>query len=118
MIHCKRVYDDVAPDDGFRVLVDRLWPRGVRKENLSMDWWARIAAPSDELRRWIHSHPDRWEEFVARYRTELEGRRGELERLTDAAVSGTVTLLYAARDRERNHALVLREWLQTVVHTL
>ncbi len=95
------------------MLVDRLWPRGISKERLSGVTWLREVAPSDELRRWFGHRPERWEEFRRRYRAELEGseRREALARLVKLAGEGEVTLLYAARDTERNAAVVVREMI-------
>jgi len=105
----KRVYDDPAADDGCRVLVDRLWPRGVTKERAALDRWAKEVAPSTELRTWFHAHPDQFPEFARRYRAELDG---------NPAVAGlrdlgpTVTLLYSVRDAEHNHAQLLADYLR------
>lgn len=113
MVRLKRIYDDAGRDDGARVLVDRLWPRGVRKDAAGVDWWAKELAPSSALRRWLHADPaGRFEAFEASYRSELEGNP-ELERLRALASEGTVTLLYASRDRQRNHARVLADVLAT-----
>ena len=107
----KRVYDDPAPADGYRVLVDRLWPRGVTKERAALDLWAKEAAPSTELRQWFHAHPDQFAEFSRRYRAEL-GDSPAAERLRELGREHpTVTLLYSVRDADRNHARVLAEHL-------
>ena len=112
MIRIKRVYDLPAPDDGRRVLVDRLWPRGVAKNEARIDEWLKEIAPSDELRKWFGHDPARWQEFRKRYREELK-RHGELlEKLRAEAIKGTVTLLFAAKDTEHNNAVVLQEILQ------
>jgi uncharacterized protein YeaO (DUF488 family) len=111
MIQLKRVYDEPASSDGFRVLVDRLWPRGVRKSALQYDLWLKEAAPSPALRRWFAHDPHRWAEFRRRYRRELGTHPGVLKPLLDAA-RGNLTLLYAARDREHNEALVIKEYLE------
>ena len=105
----KRVYDDPTADDGKRVLVDRLWPRGVTKERAALDRWAKEVAPSTELRTWFHSHPDQFPEFAERYRGELTGNPAvdELRHL-----DGTVTLLYSVRDAEHNHAQILAAYLK------
>ncbi|HKI56994.1 MAG TPA: DUF488 family protein [Trueperaceae bacterium] len=110
MVRVKRIYQEAGAEDGSRVLVDRLWPRGVRKDAAAIDWWARDLAPSTELRTWLHADPERFEAFVEAYRRELEGNPA-LERLRRMAAEGTVTLLYAARDEQRNHARVLAELL-------
>jgi uncharacterized protein YeaO (DUF488 family) len=98
--------------DGYRVLVDRLWPRGVSKEEAHLDEWARELAPSPELRRWFGHDPARFDEFRRRYRDELAGREEKLGELRERATHGTVTLVYAARDTEHNDAVVLAELLQ------
>ena len=108
----KRAYERLSPDDGMRVLVDRLWPRGLRKEQLAVDFWLKDAAPSDELRRWYGHDPRRWESFAARYRAELEQRTDLLRLLDELRRRGRVTLLYGARDTARNNAIVLREVLE------
>jgi uncharacterized protein YeaO (DUF488 family) len=112
-IKLKRVYEPPAPADGVRVLVDRLWPRGLRKEAAAVDHWARDIAPSAELRRWFGHDPERWPEFRARYRQELlAGRPDALAALRRLCAEGPVTLVYAARDEQRNNAVVLRELLE------
>lgn len=107
----KRAYDRPARDDGFRVLVDRLWPRGVKKADLHLDAWAKTLAPSTELRKWFGHDPEKWSEFRKRYRSEL-ARSGAAETAADilAQAKGTkvVTLVYGARDTEHNEAVVLR----------
>ncbi|KUO84160.1 MAG: DUF488 family protein [Thermoproteus sp.] len=108
MIKAKRVYDPPEPGDGVRVLVDRLWPRGVRRE--AVDVWMREVAPSDELRRWFSHDPARWEEFKARYWRELDGNP-KVEELLELARRGDVTLLYAARS-PYNNAEALKEYLE------
>lgn len=109
----KRVYDAPSPDDGFRVLVDRLWPRGLTRSSASVDLWLREVAPSEELRRWYGHRPERWEEFRARYFAELDRRPDLVEALLRLERErGTVTLLFAARDRHRNNAVALLEYLQ------
>ena len=111
-IALKRAYEASAPGDGLHVLVDRLWPRGLSKQKLAVDFWLKDVAPSDALRRWFGHQPRRWPAFAARYRAEL-GRHGDLLRLLDGLRRrGPVTLLYGARDTERNHAVVLRQVLE------
>lgn len=114
MIRLKRAYEPASPDDGYRVLVDRLWPRGVSKEELRIDEWAKELAPSPELRVWFGHEPERWPEFRERYLLELAApaRQAALDALARRAREGTVTLVYAARDTERNGAVVLREALK------
>lgn len=108
-IQLKRVYDPVARGDGTRVLVDRVWPRGMRKEQAAVDRWLRDVAPSSELRKWFGHDPERWPEFKRRYREELSAGPAALYELIDLCRDGPVTLLFGARDRERNQAVVLRE---------
>jgi len=106
--HLKRIYDPVSGDDGRRILVERLWPRGVRKADAGLDEWLREIAPSTELRRWFGHDPDKWPEFQRRYRQELAGHPDLLARLQAYADEDPVTLLFAARDTERNSAVVLK----------
>ena len=110
MLRLKRVYDAPDESDGLRVLVDRLWPRGLSRERARVDLWLREVAPSTELRRWVHEDAERWEAFRERYRAELAGS-GALERLREEADRGPVTLLYASSDTRRNNAVALREIL-------
>ena len=108
----KRVYDPPAREDGQRILVDRLWPRGLGKEEAALDAWMKEVAPSAALRTWFHRAADaRWEEFRNRYLDELRANPHVAE-LREKIAAGPVTLLYGARDRERNHALVLAEFLR------
>jgi uncharacterized protein YeaO (DUF488 family) len=111
MVRLKRIYEAPAEEDGVRVLVDRLWPRGVSKEAAAVAWWARELAPSSDLRRWFGHDPARFEAFAARYRDELRGSEA-LARLRRLADRGTVTLLYAARDERHNNARVLAQMLE------
>jgi uncharacterized protein YeaO (DUF488 family) len=108
----KRAYEGPAPGDGMRVLVDRLWPRGLSKEQLAVDFWLKDAAPSDALRRWYGHEPGRWESFVAKYRAELARRTDLLRLMDELRRRGRITLLYGARDAARNNAVVLREVLE------
>lgn len=110
-IQTKRVYDPAAPEDGFRVLVDRLWPRGKTKEQVQADLWLKEIAPSDELRKWYHHDRSNWEEFKRRYLLELQEKSEAVERLLNEAAKGRVTLLFSARDEEYNQAVALREYL-------
>ncbi len=111
-VRLKRAYEPAEPADGYRVLVDRLWPRGVAKEAARLDEWARELAPSDELRRWFGHDPAKFAEFRRRYRAELAAREEKLRELRRRARRGTVTLVYAARDPEHNDAVVLAELLR------
>ena len=109
----KRVYAPTSPDDGRRVLVERLWPRGLRKEKAGIDLWLKEVAPSHELRRWFHEDPDaRWPAFQDRYRGELRGAAAPLAELRALVRDGPVTLLFAARDEARNSAVVLKAVLE------
>jgi uncharacterized protein YeaO (DUF488 family) len=110
-IDITRAYDAPGPDGHARFLVDRMWPRGVTKASLVIDGWLRDVAPSTELRRWFGHDPARWEEFRQRYRAELDANPAAWQPLVDAAKHGPVTLLFGARDREHNQAVVLREYL-------
>lgn len=114
-IRIKRVYEEAECADGFRVLVDRLWPRGLAKAHAKIDLWAKNAAPSPELRKWFAHDPDKWGEFRLLYFAELDSRPEDLRELIDAACHCTVTLLYAARDSAHNHALALKSYLDAKV---
>ena len=107
----KRVYEAPEASDGFRVLVDRLWPRGMAKERAALNLWMKDMAPSTELRRWFGHDPKRWKEFQTRYRAELKEHDTDLAQLRSQARKGTVTLLFGARDIEHNEAVVLRNVL-------
>lgn len=111
-IHLRRVYDAPGVDDGVRVLVDRLWPRGLSRARARMDLWLKEIAPSTALRRWFGHEPARWDEFVVRYRAELMANPAPLSELVHLCRAGPVTLLFAAHDTERNNALVLRDVLR------
>ena len=113
MIKRKRVYEAPEADDGYRVLVERLWPRGIRKAALRFDAWEREIAPSTELRRWYGHEPEKWEEFQARYERELQQPDAQaiLQALVERARRGNVTLLYAARDGEHSNAAFLERLL-------
>lgn len=110
-VHVKRIYEPAARSDGFRVLVDRLWPRGIAKERAALDLWMKEIAPSTELRRWFGHDPKRWRQFQARYRAELHEHGPELAALRSRARKGTVTLLFGARDLVHNEAVALKEIL-------
>lgn len=112
MIHLKRAYEDPERTDGRRYLVDRLWPRGVKKEVLQLEDWLKDVAPSDELRRWFGHDPEKWPAFQQRYREELDERPETWQPLLDAARQGDITLVYGARDTEHNNAMVLKAYLQ------
>ncbi|HKL77336.1 MAG TPA: DUF488 family protein [Gammaproteobacteria bacterium] len=108
----KRVHEQVAATDGRRILVERLWPRGISKERATLDDWRKDLAPSSDLRRWFGHRPERWPEFRAAYRRELAAQAEQLADLRRQARTHTVTLLYAARDHEHNSARVLKEALE------
>ena len=112
LIRIKRVYDPPSPNDGFRFLVDRLWPRGVRKDTLKIEGWLKEAAPSDSLRKWFAHDESRWDEFCRRYSAELDAHPEAWNPLLEAARSGNVTLLFAARDLEHNNAAALKMYLE------
>lgn len=112
MLSIKRVYEDPEASDGARYFVERLWPRGMKKENLIMDAWLKDVAPSEELRRWFGHDPAKWEEFQRRYRIELEANSKAWMPLLYASRDGNVTLLYSARDTEHNNAVVLKAYLE------
>ncbi len=116
MIALKRVYDEPDPGDGLRILVDRLWPRGVKKEAAHLDRWEKDLAPSDDLRRWFAHDPEKWTEFRRRFREELADKGALLHELARQAGRGRVTLLFAAKDEEHNNAVVLKELLEEEGH--
>ena len=111
MIKVKRVYDSPGTDDGTRFLVERLWPRGMRKESLHMEGWLKDVAPGDALRRWFGHDPAKWIEFQNRYFAELDGEPEAVQPLVEAASRRHVTLLYSAHDTEHNNAVALMEYL-------
>nr|WP_307728005.1 DUF488 domain-containing protein [Massilia terrae] len=107
----KRAYEAPGPDDGTRILVDRLWPRGVAKADAALDLWEKELAPSTELRQWFNHEPSRWDEFQIRYAGELRQHAEAVERIRTLARKGTVTLVYAAKDELHNDAVALRAFL-------
>jgi uncharacterized protein YeaO (DUF488 family) len=111
-IDLKRVYDPPATSDGRRILVDRIWPRGITKADLQIDAWLKDLAPSTELRKWFGHDPAKWDEFRERYAGELEQRSEALEELVEKARAGRVTLVFSAKDTEHNNAVALREHLE------
>lgn len=111
MIRIKRAYEPSARGDGRRLLVERLWPRGLRKEMLCLDAWVKDVAPSTELRKWFSHRVDRWTEFQRRYRSELSAHRDAWSPILEASRRGPVTLVYSAHDPEHNAAVVLRDYL-------
>lgn len=111
-VRLKRAYEPAAPSDGYRVLIDRLWPRRVSRERAELDEWEKELAPSTELRKWFAHDPTRFEKFRRRYIDELRSRRSRLAELRRRARTGTLTLVYSARDAEHNDAVVLAEVLR------
>jgi len=111
MIKLKRIYDPSSREDGKRVLVDRLWPRGIKKENAHIDEWLKDIATSDALRKWFSHDPSRWKEFKKRYHDELKDKKELLEGLLADSRKGTVTLLFGSKDIEHNNAIVIKEVL-------
>jgi uncharacterized protein YeaO (DUF488 family) len=111
-IGLKRIYEEAAAGDGQRVLVDRIWPRGVSKEQAKVDVWMKDIAPSNELRKWFGHEPGRWAEFKQRYYKELEGKEEAVKELRRRAKKDRLTLLYAAKDEKHNNAVALREYLE------
>jgi uncharacterized protein YeaO (DUF488 family) len=112
-IRLKRAYDKPARGDGFRVLVDRVWPRGVSKADLKIDQWLKTVAPSTELRKWFGHDPAKWKEFKRRYSRELDSHAEELGSLRETAADGPLTLIFSARDERFNNAVALKEYLES-----
>jgi uncharacterized protein YeaO (DUF488 family) len=110
-IRLKRAYDPPHPDDGVRILVERLWPRGVSREAATLDHWVKDVAPTPDLRKWYGHAPDKWPEFQKRYRRELVENEDAVTELRSICAAGTVTFIYAAKDELRNSATVLRAYL-------
>lgn len=110
-IECTRAYDDLTGTTGARLLVDRIWPRGISKAELCLDDWIREIAPSNALRKWFDHDPEKWEGFRSRYRTELDENADTVARCLDWCRKGPVVLLYGAKDRDHNQAVVLRDYL-------
>src|SRR5262249_28318575 len=111
MIKLKRVYEAPSEDDGSRILVERLWPRGISKEKAKVDEWLKELAPSPELRKWFQHDPAKWQEFQKRYRNELDENKELVKELKRRARGKTVTFVYAARDEEHNSAVLLKEYI-------
>ena len=110
-VRIKRAYEPPSPHDGIRVLVDRLWPRGVKKADADISQWMKEIAPSNELRKWFGHDPERWEEFRRRYNAELTAKRELMGQLRELARKGPLTLVYSAHDETHNQAVILREKL-------
>ena len=113
MITIKRIYDEPGDSDGFRILVDRLWARGMTKEKAKVDLWLKDVAPSTELRKWFAHDPARWTEFQTRYREELRANKEQFSLLKQEASKGPVTLVYGAKDQQHNEAVILQELLRS-----
>lgn len=112
MLKVKRVYEPQSDGDGFRILVDRLWPRGLRKDEAGVDLWLKDIAPSKELRRWFGHDPEKWQEFRRRYRDELEQNGAAVADLRQRVEGRPATLLFAARDAEHNNVVALRDFVE------
>jgi uncharacterized protein YeaO (DUF488 family) len=111
-VSLKRAYDSPSRNDGHRILVDRLWPRGISKERARIDLWMRDVAPADALRKWYHAHPAEWALFRRRYLKELRAHRETLRPIAEMARTGRVTLVFSSSNTERNNAVVLRQYLR------
>lgn len=112
MLKLKRVYDDVSQQDGKRILVDGVWPRGIKKEDLEHDEWYKEIAPSSDLRKWFDHDSDKWEEFKKKYKKELKERKDLVDQIKKDSDGHNVTLLYAAKDEEHNQAVVIKEYIE------
>lgn len=108
-VQIKRIYEEASPEDGFRMLVDRIWPRGMSKDRAKFDEWNKEIAPSTELRKWFDHKKEKFEEFKSLYYKELEEKKENLNRMKEIAQKGNLTLLYAAKDTEMNQAVLLRD---------
>src|SRR5579864_3145109 len=117
MFKLKRIYEPATPEDGVRVLVERLWPRGVKKASAHLDEWAKEVAPSGMLRKWFHHDPTRWDEFKRRYFRELDENEERWRPLLTSVSKGRVTLVYSSHDREHNNAVALKEYLDRRRHS-
>ncbi|MBX6314377.1 MAG: DUF488 domain-containing protein [Isosphaeraceae bacterium] len=111
-IRLKRIYEEPSPEDGLRILVERLWPRGLSKQSAAVDLWLKDVAPSPELRKWFGHDPEKWEEFQKRYGAELDANQEAVAELRRKIQEGPVTFVYAARDEQHNNAVALREYLR------
>lgn len=112
MIKLKRVYEERSKEDGFRILVERLWPRGLTKDRAAVDLWLKDVAPSPELRKWYGHDPVKWEQFCERYWAELRQKKDVINVLKEKSKEGTVTVVYAARDEEHNSAVALKRFIE------
>ena len=114
-IRIKRVYEEAEEPDGRRILVDRLWARGISKEKAKVDLWVKEIAPSTELRRWYGHDPNKWTEFKRRYAAELEANPGNVEEIVAEVQAGTVTFLYSSKEERLNNAIALREYIESII---
>src|SRR5690554_4582209 len=115
MIKIKRIYEEPTSDDGYRILVDRLWPRGLTKEKAKIDLWLKEISPSNELRKWYHENFDMWKEFKKKYKAELEENKEAFEKIKQVMKKEkTVTLLYSSKNQETNNAVALKEFLSAI----
>lgn len=112
-IQLKRIYEAGSKEDGYRILVDRLWPRGFTKEKAALDLWLKEIAPSNELRKWFGHDPDKWKDFQKKYKQELKQNKEAVDILKDYIQKGKVTLLYAAKDEEHNEAQVIKDFISS-----
>lgn len=115
MLKIKRVYEKLEKEDGFRILVDRLWPRGLTKEKAKIDLWLKDIAPTDELRKWFGHDPAKWSEFKKRYYLELRDKKDGIEIIKEKMRKGAVTLVYGAKDKKHNNALALKEYILVLI---
>ena len=114
MIKIKRVYDKPERNDGFRVLIDRIWPRGVKKEDASINLWLKEVAPSSKLRKWFNHDANKWEEFCSRYFMELDKKKDEIDLLNEKRKNSNLTLVFSARNVEHNNAVTLMKYLESL----
>lgn len=112
MIRIKRIYDEPSQEDGIRILVDKLWPRGISKDKAELDMWLKEVAPSDDLRKWFSHDPAKWEGFKERYLRELDKKTEYVDQVIERAEDNDVTLLYAAKDEKYNNAVVLMKYIK------
>ena len=112
MIKTKRIYDKLDADDGFRILVDRIWPRGIKKNDIIIDLWQKDIAPSASLRKWFNHDQRKWDKFKSRYYEELNGKQEIVKLLLEKAEKGTITLLYSSKEEQYNNAIALKEFLE------
>lgn len=113
LIRVKRAYDEPNPRDGFRILVDRLWPRGLKKDRAKIDLWLKEMAPSDALRKWFAHDPEKWPQFKRRYYEELNAKKGQIDLILRKPRRGAVTLLFGAKEEKFNNAVALKEYIET-----